>query len=265
MFDSIFHESPTAQVHIGSIGWEGEELWYELGDDTNDGHTLVRVQLFEGRDPTTPLSNRAQGTRILCHLTSGMVRIPPKDARCYVIIPAGMEQAPGAGLIVGVVEPTPNRAGNVKPDEKIIVGPEGSAGRVVLKSDGTVALVTGVGNDENGGTVMLTVSPTGMRFYSPYGTFSFDATGFHLKTKAGPRIDMGGFSVPGLPDSITGAITGYCNITSPVIKANGAVVYLGAGPNYGTALFQPTSAMAIPVPVTSGPTSQTCSVRLSYP
>ncbi len=102
----MFHDYPTATIEIGSIGWEDDDGHFDLGDKTNDGFTLVKVQLFRGRDVTQPLNpKRAQGIRLTCHIDGGR-RIPPKDTRCYVVVPPGMEDVPGAGLIVGTVEKT---------------------------------------------------------------------------------------------------------------------------------------------------------------
>ena len=260
-----------AQILTGSIGWEDQEDYVFDGGDDDDGHTLVRVQLFEGRDITKPINpKRAQGHKLVCHISSlNGRRVPPKDSRVFVAIPKGQENVPGAGVIFAAIEPQPNRAGNNRPDETVIVGPDGSAGRVVIKKNGTVALITGQGNDPTGSTIVLAVTPEGLKFSSPYGTISFDVTGFHCKTKAGPRIDMGGLAVPGLPAQITGAITGYCNITAPTIKANGSIIYLGMGPTYGTALVLPTQKMETPgSPVLTGPTpagSQTNTVRITLP
>jgi hypothetical protein len=98
----------SAQIVMGSIGWDDEDEHVFLGDSSNDGHTLVRVQLFDGRDHSKPLdTTRAQGTKILCHLPDGMYRIPAKDTRCYVAIPPGMEQTPAGGVIIACVSKSP--------------------------------------------------------------------------------------------------------------------------------------------------------------
>ncbi len=270
MLEHLFGASPDAQILTGSVGWDDEKEYLFDGGDSEDGHTLVRVQLFEGRDVTKPLNpKRAQGHKILCHISSlNGRRVPPKDSRVFVAVPKGQEHVPGAGVIFAAIEPQPARGGNQKPDETVIVGPEGSAGRVVFKKDGTVAIVSSVGNDEDGKTLVLSLGPGGLKFSSPYGSWSFDLTGFHLKTKYGPRLDMGGFTVPGIPADIAGAITGYCKITAPVIKANGSIVYLGSGPKFGPAVFQTMDkleAAAAGQPITTGPTSLSSAILVSFP
>lgn len=104
--EALFHKEASPQIMQGSIGWEDEEEYAFLGTDENDGHTLVRVQLFEGRDHTKPLNpKRAQGHKIICHL-SGLLghRVPPKDTRCMVACAPGMDNVPGGGIIIATVE-----------------------------------------------------------------------------------------------------------------------------------------------------------------
>lgn len=98
-----------SQILMGSIGWEDEDEYFFLGTDSNDGHTLVRVQLFEGRDITAePLNpNRAQGHKLICHLSGGLFHIPKKDTRVFVAVPDGMDHVPGAGVIFATIEKSP--------------------------------------------------------------------------------------------------------------------------------------------------------------
>lgn len=97
-----------AQIVTGSVGWEDEDEYFFLGEEANDGHTLVRVQLFEGRDYTQPINpNRAQGHKIVCHLSGGLFRIPKKDTRVFVAVPKGMSHIVGAGVIFATIEKSP--------------------------------------------------------------------------------------------------------------------------------------------------------------
>ncbi len=96
------------QIEMGTVGWEDTELFYEKGTDENDGHTLVRVQLFRGRDITKPIKKGiAQGHKMLCNISGGLFRIPPKGTRVYVAVPTGYENSPGAGVIFATVEKSP--------------------------------------------------------------------------------------------------------------------------------------------------------------
>lgn len=96
------------QVMMGTVGWEDEEEFAFPGTADNDGHTMVRVQLFVGRDISKPLRpKQGQGYRIIAHLSGAMFRIPPRGTRVLVACPKGMEHAVGAGLIIGSFEPSP--------------------------------------------------------------------------------------------------------------------------------------------------------------
>lgn len=100
--------SDSSQIRMGSVGWEGEDDYMFLGSDENDGHTLIRVQLFDGRDTTKPINpNRAQGHKIVCHLSGGIYRVPKKDTRVLVACPKGMEDVVGASVLLATIEPSP--------------------------------------------------------------------------------------------------------------------------------------------------------------
>lgn len=162
MLEYLFGEKPSPQIEIGSIGWEDEDEYAYLGTDDNDGHTLVRVQLFRGRDASKPLNpTRAQGHRIVCHIPDGMFRIPKKDTRCYVAIPEGMEQVPGAGIIIACVSKSPPT--QFAKDRVVIdFGSDTHVlfkGKSVAMSDhGVPARWLGVGTPRGGGTPGVTLS-----------------------------------------------------------------------------------------------------------
>lgn len=165
--------------------------------------------------------------------------------------------------------------GNLKAGETCIYagGHDGnSQGRVLIKDDGSVTLLTTNDNTKTGKVVALKIAPDGFTFTSPWGSFKFDASGFHLKTKAGPRIDMGGLdlSTTGVPGAISGAVTGYFSVTSPKCSLKCGIVELGAGPTFATCLAAPSAALApgSPLagqPVLTGPTSQCATVKITTP
>jgi hypothetical protein len=263
-----------AQILMGSVGWEDEDDFIFLGEDENDGHTLVRVQLFEGRDITKPINPaRAQGHKIICHISSlNGLRIPPKDTRVWVACAKGMENVPGGGVIIAAVEKLPRGAGNVKADENVIFGRDGSQARVVTKNDGTCAMMTTAGNAQGGKAVVLAVSPDGFRFTSPAGSIRLDGSGFHVTLKGGQSFDMGSIQIPGLSDlpgmsAVVGALTGYCTIKAPRIVLNGDLVDIGAGPLWlNIAGFQPSDwGLNAPTPKTLSPAlNGSPTVRVSY-
>ncbi len=104
----IPQKSFSPQIEVGTVGWEDEDVWFERGTANDDGYTLIRVQLFRGRDITKPLKDGiGQGVRLLCHISSGIFRIPKKGMRVYVAVPVGMEAKAGAGVIIATIEKNP--------------------------------------------------------------------------------------------------------------------------------------------------------------
>lgn len=264
MFDLHSH----GQVFRGQIGWDDEEDFFFPGTMIGDQEspTLVRCQLFSGRDITKPFTpERAQGTRLICHIPDGMVRIPTKNTHCFIIIPHGEEGVPASGLIIATLTPGAERQRNMTPGDTVITAPGGGQASIILKQDGSIVLFTTMDNTQSGKAVALELSSSKIAFSAPWGSFVLDATGYHLKTKAGPRIDMGGVTIPGIPSTVSDILSGYITLSAPHTKLNSALVNLGAGPVYGTALQAPISAYVLPVPVTTGPTSQSTSVWITTP
>ena len=162
--------------------------------------------------------------------------------------------------------------GNLKEGETCLYagGEKGTAqGRVLLKQNGAVTLYTTNDNTKDGKAVYLTLAPDGLTFVAPWGSLIFDATGFHLKTNAGPRLDMGGLSIPGLPSQLTNAVTGYATLSAPNVKCAGNLVFLGNGPAYAGILTHIESPSDIPgtaLALTAGAGGNVeSSVRVSTP
>lgn len=251
---------------LGTVGWAGQEEVTTLGTADNDGLTFVRVTLYAGKTNGDPVKKGvAQGREILCALPDGVFRIPKRGARAYVLFPAGMEEVTGAGVIVATVSPGNEIRKNVGEGDTIISATGGGQACIVIKKNGSIVFATTDDNTPTGKLVSLTFGPTGYAFDAPIGSQVHDATGWHLKTKAGPRIDMGGVNIPGLPSDVTDLVAGYCTIRAPKIKAAGAVVMLGVGPVYATTVTSPSSTLSTPgVPITTGP-AQSCSVLVTTP
>ncbi len=131
--------------------------------------------------------------------------------------------------------------GNLKDGETCVYAPGAdgnSQGRVIIKADGSVSLYTTDSNTSAGNMVCLRISPTGgLEFTSQWGSMVFDQTGFHVRTQAGPRLDMGGISLPGVPEAVTGAFAGYAKLTAPTVAIEGANTVLGMGPILGQAMW----------------------------
>lgn len=222
----MFHDSPSAQIEIGSIGWEGDADYVFPGDAANDGHTLIRIQLFSGKDPTIPVNpKRAQGTKLVAHLNSlAGFKIPNKDARCYVAVPPGMTQVPGAAIIMGIVEPSMAQLDNLTPGEQ---GPSTSSGatRIIQRNDGTVGFFTTDDGTLTGKSVYFTAAPDGFTMVAPWGQLKFDATGFHVLTASGASFGMGGLGLPAPLD----AIGSYVTMQAGTVAASCSAASFGTG------------------------------------
>lgn len=236
--EAIFgNNHPTAQCEIGSIGWEDEDEYFHPGETSNDGLTLVKVQLFRGRDYTKELSDRAQGVKILCVLPDGEFRVPAKNARCYVMIPQGMDNVPGAGLIVATVGGGNEVHRNITAGD-VVIGPTGDdrgAACSLVKKDGTITHFTTDNNLVGGQSISSrmgrglsdkTGMPDGFSWSAPWGTLKFDPTGFHVVLKeSGAEFHLGGLGLPA-PLNMIGS---YCNITAGTMHTNAAAHVTGLG------------------------------------
>lgn len=239
------------QVVVGHVGWDsGEHLFDEADPDGPPGtqHTLICVTL--GGSNAAKLKGPNTGRKIICCTSDG--RIPAVGALVYIVIPHGMEESPGAGCIIAVRAKV--RRDNLVNGEVQTTATSGAA-RTIHRNDGSISLLTTHDNTPDGKVIVFTIAPTSWKFTAPWGSLVFDASGLHIKTAAGPRIDLGGISIPGLPDSLVGAFAGYCNITAPTIKLNGSSVFLGATtpgvPIYHPALLSPI----VPTPNAPIPTT----------
>jgi hypothetical protein len=120
--------------------------------------------------------------------------------------------------------------------------------RILGKQDGSLTFLTTDTNTADGTTIALRIAPTELRFTAPWGDMIFDASGFHVKTLEGPRFDMGGINIPGLPAALSGPLSGYAKISAPVIKLDGAGVFLGAGATFQPTVYAPLAGDAPPTP-----------------
>jgi hypothetical protein len=117
-------------------------------------------------------------------------------------------------------------AGLLKEGETCVyaAGEDGNAqGRLMVKRDGAVTLLTTVGNVPGGASVYLRLSPDGLEFVAPFGSLKFDATGFHVRHASGARIDLGG--IGGIPGA--DALGSYVSLDAAIAKLHGGMVMVG--------------------------------------
>lgn len=215
-----------ASIEYGSIGWDDDDDYIYPGEEGNDGHTLIKVQLFRGRDVTKPLKDRAQGHRLIAHINSlGGFRTPPYGTRCLVAIPEGAEMTPGSATIVALHEKSSERLDNLPNGSYAMSAGQGQA-RVVANNDGSVTLFTTSDNTNAGKSVYVRVAKDGIQFVAPWGTLRFDDTGFHVLHSSGASFDLGG--IYGLPAPLD-ALTSYAKLQAASIIGEGVTQSFGTG------------------------------------
>lgn len=134
--------------------------------------------------------------------------------------------------------------GNLKPGETCVGASDAaSQARALFKLDGSASLITTDDNTPTGNSVFLRLSPTAFQVVAPWGTIIFDATGFHVKTASGARLDLGG--IFGLPAPFN-ALTSYAKLSAGTVKCDGTQVLLG--PDLPTTAYLPAAYGPDPAP-----------------
>lgn len=107
---SGFSAPPNDALKIGTVGWDGDNDVVDIGTDTNDGRTLVKVTLFEGRDPFIPSKpGVAAGRKIYCQVGWPNFQIPPRGYAVLVGFPDGNMEPQGAGCIIFTFGKSPTK------------------------------------------------------------------------------------------------------------------------------------------------------------
>lgn len=142
--------------------------------------------------------------------------------------------------------------GNLKEGETCLyaAGPDGNGqGRVSLKADGSITLYTTDDNTPAGNGVYLKLSRKSLSFVAPWGKLTFDATGFHLTTSSGARLDLGNVALPG---PLSALMPNYARITASTITLDSTAIMLGpSASNGGTGAYMSAAYSVVP-PVAPG-------------
>jgi hypothetical protein len=145
------------------------------------------------------------------------------------------------GLVVGTRDSRDALVfGNLKPGDRCVAGGFPSQSRLYVRFDGSVTRSTRDDNTASGNDVFDRVSPEGYRFYSPYGGFWQDATGFHIRTWQGGKVDLAGATMPTpLPSGST------LSISADLVRIKSALLQLGrdVGLSGGVVLAQQRQAV----------------------
>lgn len=157
-FQDLFPDDPPSYIEEGTVGWDGEAEYYELGtaDNAESGQTLVRVQLFRGKPPHVAKKDGVgQGYRLLCRIGLTPFRVPAKGTPVLVAFPGGNWQTPGNPVIISVVATSPTTqfasdrvVFDFGPDVHVVI--RGKS--VSLMDANSPARFIGVGQPRSGGT-----------------------------------------------------------------------------------------------------------------
>lgn len=107
-------------IERGTVGW-ADGSHYDIGTDANDGHLVLHVTLYRGRNHARELKpGVAQGHEILCQVGLVPARIPPLGTAVMVAVPAGLGSVPGASVVFAAVEKNPPTATEFGEDRAVM-------------------------------------------------------------------------------------------------------------------------------------------------
>ena len=114
-----------ATIEQAIVGWEGDDDQADIGSESNDGTTLIKVQLVRGSHPSsTPQEGVAKGPKVLARLSGyPFWCIPPKGMQCVVAVPSEHDTVPGSHVIIALPGANPFTQFS-KDRAKLDVGPD---------------------------------------------------------------------------------------------------------------------------------------------
>jgi hypothetical protein len=108
LFDA---DKDECQIQEGTVGWPGSPEVTELGTESRDGVTLIRVTLARVGAPLggpTADDGLANGYPILARPMGPGWRVPKRGERVVVLFPGGDWLTPGNAVILGTVGGSPS-------------------------------------------------------------------------------------------------------------------------------------------------------------
>jgi hypothetical protein len=148
LFEGSDPEDHPHPFQEGTVGWSGSPEIAELGTESGDGMTLVRVTLFLGSPMGAPQSDDgcANGREVQARLLGPPWRVPKRGARVLLVFPGGDWRSPGNAVVLGEVGGTPStRFGRTKTvldygaDDVVITGASVSLVCEANNGDGTTS------------------------------------------------------------------------------------------------------------------------------
>jgi hypothetical protein len=160
----------------------------------------------------------AHDERVALMQTSGVVSIPPVGGEILAFETShGFIGVAGRDIRTGVI------AGNMQPGETTIYAP-GSQACELFKLDGSVTRMTTEDGTATGATVYDRLARDEFTLFARWGKRTFDATGYHLFTFSGARLDMGG--IGGLPAPLS-SLGSYARLSAKIVSIEGSIVAIG--------------------------------------
>jgi hypothetical protein len=92
------------------------------------------------------------------------------------------------------------------------------------KEDGSVVTMATSDGTSTGQTIFHRIGPTDDMIFAPWGKRTFDANGYHLFTRSGARLDMGG--IGGLPSPLS-SLGSYATLSAKILRLDGTIVAIG--------------------------------------
>jgi hypothetical protein len=251
---------PPLGIEVGTVGWEDDQIISDLNTDPNDGITLIRVQLFRGRQATKPVTpGIAQGIKILAQLSGPLWNVPARGQRVFVAIPHGMESTPGAAVIMAMPGPAPNIQYGVN-KTKMDLGPNQD---LVIKAR-SIALTTysnqfiSITSSETPGApdqiVIQDHDGTGITIEDGVITIH-DGTGSSVFQISETTVSVSCAGSATSPPTCLLMSSAHCQVVSPDFICNTGGVYLGYDPTFTMTLA--TSGAVYCGPSTPSPTAAT--------
>lgn len=105
-----------------------------------------------------------------------------------------------------------------------------SQAKILLKDDGSINLYTTDTNTTAGKSVYLRLATDGLQFTAPWGTLTFDESGFHVLHSSGASFDLGGiYGVPGFDSAPLNTLTSYVTMQAGTISSQSSAQAFGVG------------------------------------
>ncbi len=129
LFDAPPDERPLSDLQEGTVGWDQSPEVVELGSESGDGLSLVRVTLRHGAPTGHPTTDDGlcNGFRISARPMGPLWWTPKRGDRVLVAFPGGDWETAGNAVILGVIGASPTaRFGRKKvvldfPEDDVVI------------------------------------------------------------------------------------------------------------------------------------------------